>query len=88
MKLKENYVLRQVADTWIVLPLGSETLEFNGMLTLNETGVVLWKALEQEIDREALADRLLSEYDVDRAQALADTDEFLKKLENVGCLEI
>ena len=47
MKLKENYVLRPVADTWVALPLEAETLNFNGMLTLNESGVLLWKALEK-----------------------------------------
>ena len=88
MKLKENFILRQVADTWVVLPLGAENLNFNGMLTLNETGALLWKALEQGGDREALADALTAEYTVDRATALSDVDEFLEKLAKSGCLEL
>jgi hypothetical protein len=87
MKLKENYVLRPVADTWVALPLEAETLNFNGMLTLNESGVLLWKALEKGGDREALADALMAEYIVDRETALADADAFLEKLRKVGCLE-
>lgn len=87
MKLNENFVLRQVADTWVVLPLAAESLDFNGMLTLNETGALLWKALEQGGDREALADALTAEYAVDRATALSDVDEFLAKLAKTGCLE-
>ena len=87
MKLKENYVLRPVADTWVALPLEAETLNFNGMLTLNESGVLLWKALENGGDREALADALMAEYIVDRETALADADAFLEKLRKVGCLE-
>lgn len=87
MKLKENFVLRQVADTWVVLPLGAASLDFNGMLTLNETGALLWKALEQGGDREKLADALTAEYDVDRATALADVDEFIQKLVSAGCAE-
>ena len=88
MKLKENFALRQVADTWVVLPLGSATLEFNGMLTLNEAGALLWKALEQGANREILADSLTKEYIVDREQALNDVDEFLAKLAKVGCIEL
>ena len=42
MKLKEDFLLRQVADTWVVMPIGQEMLDFNGMLTLNETGAFLW----------------------------------------------
>lgn len=87
MKLKEDYVLRQVADFWVVLPLGEASITFSGMLTLNETGALLWQKLEQGADRNALADALTGEYDVDRACALADVDEFLEKLANAGCLE-
>ena len=87
MKLKENFALRPVADTWVVLPLGAESINFNGMLTLNESGALLWQALEKGGDRETLADALMAEYIVDRAQALADADEFLEKLRKAGCLE-
>ena len=58
MKLKKNFLLRQVADTWVVMPIGQEMLDFNGMLTLNETGALLWQTLEKGGDREALADAL------------------------------
>ena len=87
MKLKENFALRPVADTWVVLPLGEESVNFNGMLTLNESGALLWQALDKGGDREALADALMAEYVVDRAQALADAEAFLDKLRKVGCLE-
>lgn len=87
MKLKEDFALRPVADTWVVLPLGAESINFNGMLTLNESGALLWQALEKGGDRETLADALMAEYIVDRVQALADADEFLEKLRKAGCLE-
>jgi len=87
MKLKENYVLRQVADIWVVLPVGAATMDLDGMIKLNETGMLLWRALENGADREKLADTLVAEYAVDREQVLADVDEFLAKLIEVGCLE-
>ena len=86
MKLNENFVLRQVADNWVVLPVGQASVDFNGMLTLNDSGALLWRALEQGGDREALADALLAEYEVERSVALADVDEFLASLAKVGCL--
>ena len=87
MKLNKNYVLRPVADTWVVLPLGAEAINFNGMLTLNESGVLLWQTLEKGGDLEALADALMAEYIVDRKDALADAEAFLEKLRKVGCVE-
>lgn len=87
MKLKTDFALRQVAGTWVVLPL-SGAVDFRSMLKLNETGALLWKALEQGGDREALADALCAAYIVDRKQALADVEDFLGKLNKLGCLEL
>lgn len=87
MKLNEEFVLRQVADVWVVLPLGETSINFNGMLKLNESGMLLWKELERKGNRESLADMLTQTYTVDRVQALNDVDEFLDKLRKLGCLE-
>ena len=88
MKLNNDFVLRQVADSWVVLPVGQTSVDFNGMLTLNESGAILWKALEQGGGIEELADALCAEYDVDHAVALSDVEEFLAKLERAGCLDL
>ncbi len=87
MRIKQDYVLRQVADNWVVLPVGEALTNFHGMLTLNESGAALWKALEVGGDAESLADVLQAEYSVDRAQALADAEEFMAHLKRVGCAE-
>lgn len=87
MKLKDGFVLRQVAGTWVVISVGKTNVNFNGMLSLNDSGALLWQTLEKGGDREALADALTAEYEVDRSTALADTDEFLATLAKAGCLE-
>lgn len=87
MKLKKNFVLRPVADTWVVMPIGQESVDFNGMITLNESGALLWKALEQGGDAEALAAALCAEYNIDKETALADAREFMDKLVAAGCAE-
>lgn len=86
MKLNEEFVLRQVADTWVVMPLGQTSVDFSGMLTLNETGVILWQALENGGDRLALAKALTNEYDVAEEEVLADVDAFIAKLQEIGCI--
>lgn len=87
MKIKENFVLRNVADTWVVLPLGEATLDLNGMLTLNDSGVVLWRTLEAGCDKKALIKALTDEYDVSDDIASVDVDEFLQVLRKAGCIE-
>lgn len=88
MKLNRDFVLRQVADSWVVLPVGQTSVDFNGMLTLNESGAILWKRLEQGGGTEELVDALCAEYAVERAVALSDVEEFLSKLERAGCLDL
>lgn len=87
MKIKQDFILRQVADTWVVLPLGDTSVNFNGMLTLNESGALLWKMLERGADQEQLEETLLTEYNISREIAATDVELFLCRLEDAGCLE-
>jgi hypothetical protein len=88
MKIKENFVLRQVAGNWVVLSVADATVDFNGMLNLNESGLMLWKLLQKGSTREALATALTDEYEVSYEQALADVDEYLEKLNGAGCIDL
>lgn len=79
MKLKPDFLLREVAGETVVLPMGS-AMELNMMITLNETGKFLWQRLEQETDEDALVAALLEEYDVDEAAARTHVEAFVAKL--------
>lgn len=87
MKIKNGFVLRQVANLWVVMPFGAQLLDFNGMIKLNDCGAMLWKELEQGSDREGLTQALTREYRVSREDAWQDAGEFLDKLAQAGCLE-
>lgn len=86
MNLNGNFALRQVANIWVVLPLGAKTVDFSGMLKLNESGAMLWRVLEKHGGRKELVAALTAEYDVSEEQAQTDVDAFLDKLVNAGCL--
>ena len=47
MKIKEGFLLRQIAGQNVVLPTGNE-LDLNMMITLNDTGVFLWEWLQKK----------------------------------------
>ena len=87
MKIKEGFVLRQVADATIVVPSGKASLDFNGMITLNETGAFLWKLLETDTDEEAMVRAMLSEYDADESTARAGIKRFIGKLDGEGLID-
>lgn len=86
MRLKEGFILRNVAGQTIVVPTG-DTLDLNMMITLNGTGHFLWEKLEKEISKEELVNALLGEYDVDKSTAQAHVDAFVGKLNDNGFLE-
>lgn len=86
MKIKENYMLRKVADTYVVVPIGAAVAEFNGMINLNSVGAFLWSNLEKEITFDALLEAMMNEYDVDRATAEADLKKFIINLEEANLL--
>ena len=87
MKIKSNFVLRNVADTWVVLSMGDSSVDFDGMLTLNESGVILWKAMENGCDKESLVKALTDEYEVSAELAWDDVEAFIGKLSSIGCIE-
>ena len=86
MKIKDGYVLRQVAGNSIVIAVGDEALNFNGIITINGAGTFLWEKLTDGAGKDDLLKAMLSEYDIDEATASADIDEFLTKLKNADLL--
>lgn len=87
MKVKDGFVLRTVAGSNIVVPVGEAAAQFNGMITLNDSGAFLWRELEKGADADSLTEALLKEYDVDKEAARTCAVDFISKLEEAGCLE-
>lgn len=87
MKIKDNFVLRKVADSYVVVPVGSLTLDFNGIINLNETGAFLFEILQNGADKQTLVNKMLDEYEVTPEKAKADIDVFIKKIEDADILE-
>ncbi len=87
MKIKDDFVMRKMADTTVVVPVGSNAIDFNGMINLNETGAFLFEILQQGATNDELVSKLLDEYDVSREQACKDVDIFVKKLKDADIIE-
>lgn len=87
MHIKEGFILRRVAGQDVVIPMGNNIADFNGIITLNETAAFLWKNLQQDITKEELLNCLLQEYEIDREKAAEDLDKLLSVLEERKILE-
>ena len=87
MRIRDQFILRQIAGDYIIIPTGQTTLKFNGMITVNEQGAFLWNALKEEITEDGLVEALLSEYDTDRQTAQTDVADFLEVLRQKHLLD-
>ena len=86
MKIDRNFVLREIAGEYIIIPTGKTALEFNGLITINEIGMELWKMLQNEVTFDDLLNGIMEEYDVDEEVAKEDIQDFLEKLKEGGIL--
>lgn len=86
MRIKNGFVLREVAGQIMVIATGEASKDFHGMIKLNSTGKVIWLALQEGLEECAIAKRLQEQFDVDAEKALEDTRGFLKQMEEMGFL--
>ena len=87
MKIKENYVMREVAGQAIVIAIGEESERFKGMINLNRTGRDVWIYLENGMDLGEIAKKIAGKYEVDENVAVQDIQKMLDKLYKAGILE-
>lgn len=86
MKRSADFLLRDVAGTLVIVPVGAAVSDFPGMITLNSTGAYIWELLEQEQTVESLVDALTARYDVDAQKAREDVVAFVERLQSTGAI--
>lgn len=88
MKIKNGFILRQVSEAYVVVAVGEAAGDFNGMISLNESGAFLWKQLSEGCaDEKELVQKLLNEYEVSEELAAKDVHAFLERLRTANVLE-
>lgn len=88
MKIKEDFVLQEIAGEYIVVPIAKEADRLNGIIKLNKAGAFLWKLLaERELTGDELVESLKGSFSIDSMKAKDDVDNFMDVLMHLGCLE-
>lgn len=87
MKVDKEFILREIAGDYIIIPTGKTVLEFNGLITVNEVGVSIWNMLQEDVTLDEIVKGILDEYDVEESVAKEDVEEFLNNLVAGGILE-
>lgn len=86
MKIKPGFIIKTIGTRFMVLPIEAQALQFNGIMTLNKSGKLLFEALEKEQSLESLTQLLLDRYDVSLEDAKKDVILFIDKLKEKDLL--
>jgi hypothetical protein len=87
MKRKDNFILQTVGGEDILVPLGQQVINLNGLVVLNNTGRFLWELLAEDRSPDDLTELLASRFEVDRPTATRDVQSFLDHISGMGLLE-
>lgn len=86
MIASKNFIPREIAGEYLLVPTGAASAQLNGLITLNELGYFIFQTLQSEQSVDSLVAAITAEYDVDTDTARADVLEFLAQLRAVGAL--
>ena len=86
MKRSENFVLKELMGSFVLVPIGEAAMNLNGVITLNESAKFLWDAAEGEFVLDDLLDALIREYEIDIQTATNGAEIFLKRMKEEGCI--
>ena len=71
----------------LLVPIGLKVMDMNGLVTMNETAVCVWKMLTEDRTLDELAAAVVEEFDVAPERASADVQVFIDEITRMGLLE-
>ena len=89
MRIKKEFVLREVCGEHVITGEGLAAVNFGRLLALNETAAWLWKQADAmgDFTVEQLADKLCEEYEVSNDVAKEDVAKIIGQWQNEGVIE-
>lgn len=87
MKIKEGFILKDVAGSKIVIATGKARLSFNGVITFNTVGAEIFNLLDGTNSSEEIIKQISEKYDVDSVIVKKDFEALVAKLKAHNLLE-
>ena len=88
MKIKEGFKMRKLGREHIVVPESSLLVNFNKMISLNDTAAYLWDSLlGKDFAVEDIKRLILDRYEIDDKTADADAANLARSWAEAGLIE-
>jgi hypothetical protein len=84
----QSVVSRRVAEETLIVPIRGKVGDLASIYSFNETGSLIWQALETPKGLNELIEVVEAEYSVEREQAERDAKQFLNDMLAVGLVEV
>lgn len=84
MKINPNFVLKQIEEEYVLIPLGQDAMNIKGILKTNVIGFEIYSYLKNGKNVEDIPALIAKEYDADINEIKKDVDEFVRKLIEYG----
>ena len=87
MRLKYNFVVRQIGGKAVAVAVGEDNAKFNGMIKLNSTGELIFECLKNDTAADEIAKKMCERFSIDFDSALNDVNECIDKFRSAGLIE-
>jgi len=88
MRIIDGFKLRTLGREYIVIGEGTEQVNFNKMVSLNETAAFLWNELVgKDFEVKDMVSSLLDKYEVEEAVAKADCEKLAEAWKEAGLVK-
>lgn len=87
MKIIEGFKMRKLGREYIVVPESTGLVNFNKMISFNETAAFLWESVVgMDFSVDDLTQMLVGKYEVDEQTAAADAARLAQSWEEAGLI--
>lgn len=87
MKIKDGYILKEVAGSNIVIATGKQKLNFNGIMTFNSVGADVFNMLDGTNSVDDIVAKIANDYGVELERVKVDVENLIKKMKEHNLLD-
>ena len=87
MKLKYTFMINELGDSFVAVPMSDSLESFNGVLKLNEGGAFIIETLNNEISHEDLCAKVAEKFSITVEAAKENMEPLFEKLREENLIE-
>ena len=80
MKIKDGFILKDVAGSKIVIATGAQRINFNGVITFNDVGAEVFNMLDGTNSVEDIISKISADFNVDSNRVKNEVEILIEKM--------